>query len=46
MEKFEYWVSHDRERKDFEKSAYEDIKENHSMTRYLSEILKSRGLMK
>ena len=40
VEKFEYWVSHDKEREAFAKNAYEDIKENHSMTKYLSKILK------
>lgn len=45
IEKFEYWASHDKERDAFTKRAYKDIRENHSMTKYLSEILKCHKIL-
>lgn len=37
--KLDYWLSHDKERKEFEENMYEDIKKYHNFTDYLKKGL-------
>ena len=34
QEKYDYWLSHDRERREFEQFVHEDIKKNHPFEKY------------
>ena len=38
-DKLNYWLTHDKERKEFAENAYNDIKENHNFTEYLKKSL-------
>jgi spore maturation protein CgeB len=38
-EKIEYWLSHDKERKEFAVNAYEDLKKNVVFTEYIKKCL-------
>jgi len=38
-EKLNYWISHDKERHDFEKFVYEEMKTKHRFEKYLYEVI-------